>query len=256
MYFFTDINTKFSNYCLLHFDHYNDERKYNKSLVYVDPGIKYLTKMDDYPNVEKMHYLIEEDLLRENEWISIDYPTDEKDEMVEEYIERTYLNNLKYQHHAKYICTVQFEISDCYTANNIRRCRGKPEDFWSFKENLDRLFPILKNPNKILGIGNICRIFFPTDFTDLMIQYLIKIRNKVKSRRIHFYGLAIRLIKKYVPMLEQYYKVSTDSTKWTRSVNKRLKDKYGVNFEGENQRKDFFYTYMQEIRDSGVHVLY
>ena len=78
----------------------------------------------------------------------------------------------------------------------------------------------------------------------------------IPSRRVHFYGLALRLIKAYVPGLERAgLDISVDSTKWTRAATTELKRAHGLNAHTAT-RDLFFRTYMDEIKKAGIHVQY
>jgi hypothetical protein len=175
-----------------------------------------------------------------------------------EFIERTYYNNHKYAANERYICTVQFHLSNCAEPRaNLSwagSATGDLADFASFQHEFERIRSILQNPHKILGIGNMCRIMWPNDLTDQIIRYLNSQIKHIQTRRIHFYGLALRLIKKYVPMLEQAgWKVSVDSTKWTRAVTETLKRQHGLNCT-KATRDLFFRTYLHELQKRGINV--
>jgi hypothetical protein len=75
IFFMTDISTDASHYCLLNIKKYDDKRKDTKQIIFVDPGVMELKKMDEYKYVEKLHWLANNNL-KSNEYISIDYPCD------------------------------------------------------------------------------------------------------------------------------------------------------------------------------------
>jgi len=232
---------------------YHDKRKPQKKLVLVDPGVHALMKLPEYPQIELLHQLASGEVpLQSNEWVSIDYPGDMFPDRMAEFIERTYQNNIKYQLNPKYICTVQFHLSNCATpsASWAGVAHGDLTDFASFKFNLDRVLPIFKQtPQKILGIGNICRIMYPNKLLDRMIGYIVKIhRTQQKFKWVHLYGLSLRNIRKYVPVLEYAgIRVSVDSTKWTRACNTELKRNYGLKCI-KKTRDLYFTTYMESIK--------
>jgi len=275
MIFFTDIPTDVSNYCLLHINKYDSPKKAAKKLIFVDPGVHYLMKHEEYPHIERLHELASGGL-ESNEWISIDYPGDMFPERMEEFIEHTYQNNLKYAYNLKYICTIQFHLSNCATPKEFWAgvAQGDQSDFISFQQEFTRHIPFFLFKNKILGIGNLCRIMYPTPLTDRIFDYVIKqskgpslFKNERLIKWVHIYGLSKRCIYKYVPMLEYAgIKVSVDSTKWTR-VNGHLIPKYKVSHKDKPQQKlapvpweqggiactgetrpEFFLTYMKHLK--------
>lgn len=221
--------------------------------MFVDPGVHALMKYPDYPQIELLHQLASGEVpMQPNEWISIDYPGDMFPERMAEFIERTYVNNITYATNPKYICTVQFHLSNCAVPahNLLGTAQGDLADFASFKANIDRVLPIFTQcPSKILGIGNICRIMHPNKLLDKMIGYICRVhRTQQKFKWVHLYGLALRNIRKYVPMLEYAgIRVSVDSTKWTFPVNHRLKSLYG-NYCLKTTRNIFFQEYISEIQ--------
>jgi len=257
MYFFTDITTVASNYCLLHVNKYGDKRKFKKKLVFVDPGVHALMKgAEDYPDIGLLHTLAGGDLL-DNEWISIDYPGDMFPSRMAEFIELTNKNNFKYAENPRYIHTVQFHLSntDERKIHNqwMGSASGSLEDFASFKANFDLLAPLFMDTEKVLGLGNLCRIFHPNPLTDKIFDYVVGqsrggfLTNHKRIKRVHVYGLGLRLIKKYVPGMEAAgIKVSTDSTKWTRAITRDLKFAHGVCCR-KNTRDLYFTEYLKHI---------
>jgi len=256
--FFTDITTNVSNLCLLHIDKYQDSRKYNKLQLFVDPGVHSLMKFPEYPKIDLLHKLASNpSLMGKNEHISIDYPGDMFPERTAEFIERTFLNNLKYKYNEQYICTIQFHLSNCgiKTKTWISAARGDLSDFASFKHNFERVELILKNPNKILGIGNICRIMHTNPLLDSIFNYIISKKPSI-TNKIHLYGPALRIIKKYVPLLQSAgFEVSVDSTKWTRAVNNELKYAHGVCCR-KNTRDLYFMEYIKHIEKHNIKVIF
>jgi len=230
MIFFTDISTKASSYCMLNINRYNSKLKKNKKLVFVDPGVWELTKgVTEYEFVEKLHRLAQGNL-EDNEYISIDYPCDMNEKYTDFFIEKSITNNLVYQRNPKYICTIQ----------------SKFRDFKDFKKRFDDLGPIFLDQDKILGIGNMCRIMQPNTFTDNVFRYILRFRNSI--RWVHFYGLAHKLIMKYIPMLEGWgMKTSVDHTKWTRACHNKLKRQYGLNCSSSN-RDEFFLENIKKMK--------
>lgn len=227
MIFFTDITTDASNYCLLNIKRYNDPRKHKKKVILVDPGVYELKKSREYSKIDELHKLVP--VLEANEYISIDYPCDMNPKYSKEFIEKSIDNNFKYANYNHYICTVQFKF----------------KNYKDFCYRFDELQPLWTLRKKVVGIGNFCRIFTPTKFTDKSIDYIIK--NKEGIKKLHFYGLAIKLIEKYVPKLNYVgIKVSVDSTKWTKARSMKLKRAFGLNCM-KNTRTRFFSEYMKQL---------
>jgi len=234
MIFFTDITTSHSNYCLLHISHYNDSRKFQKKLIFVDPGVYQLKKSNEYIHIQDLHYLTNQ--LLPNEYISIDYPCDMNLQFKKEFLAKSIANNQFYKDNLRYICTIQFNFMN----------------YQSFLENLNHLEQIWHNhPGKILGIGNLCRVLQPNVFTDYAMAL---IRNRLLTRKIywlHFYGLSLKCMRKYIPYLEKTNTntiISCDSTKWTKAVTTELKQKYGLNCR-KKDRDTFFDAYIKEIQE-------
>lgn len=221
--FFTDITTNFSSYCLLNIKQYNNPNKFSKKLIYIDPGVYELKKSQEYSKIDFMHNLIQQNLLQKNEYISIDYPPDMNLKYSSLFIQKSIKNNLKYKNNEQYICTIQSRF----------------QDFKDFKKQFEFLESHINFDKKIIGIGNLCRIFHPNKFTDNLFSYLA-----TKKYKYHFYGLGLNLIKKYLRKLENW---SIDNTKWTRAVNSELKSKYGLNCT--NKTRDlYFLTYIKQIK--------
>jgi hypothetical protein len=229
MKFLTDIKTDISNFCLLHIDRYNDKRKQNKKLCFIDPGVYNLKKNIEYPQFELLHYLAAGNLLP-NEYISIDYPSDMNPEFEDYFVQETIRNNLRYADNPQYINTLQYKF--CI--------------FNSFVANFNHLKPLFWNKNKIVGFGNLCRILYPNEYTDKVFAFIRENMSGIKQ--IHFYGLGLRVVKKYFPMFSsnQLQKISLDNTKWTKAVVNDLKFKFGLNCNRKT-RNLYFWRYMKEI---------
>jgi hypothetical protein len=268
--FYTDIYTDISKRCLLNYKYINNKRKRNKNSFKIDPDVGYLKKHNEYKDIALLHQLANN--LKKDEEISIDYPCD----MIQtsQYEPKAYLNWLKYKkkRYQKVKCQTHKlpanYIYDCntfiqksyynnilYANNNQYICtiQSEKEDFHSFKVEAKRLKKIWKNPNKIIGLGNMCRIFNINEFSDKVYRWIAK---NMAGRRIHIYGMSLKHIKKYVPLLEKVgIQVSVDSTKWTKAVTTELKEKYGLNCK-KNTRDLFFLEYIKEIEKHGIKVEY
>lgn len=227
LYFFTDIQTDISNYCLLNINKYSNEKKNKKKVCFIDPGVYELVRSNEYSHIDILHELASGKLLK-NEYISIDYPCDMNLQYQDEFIEKSIKNNLKYKDNPQYICTIQFKF----------------QDFSDFKKQFEYLEEQIDFSKKIVGIGNLCRIMKVNEFTEKVFHFLLK---KPKYQ-YHFYGLALILIKKYISsFLYREQIVSVDSTKWTRACNYTIKNKFGVNCTKKN-RDLFFLEYIKELK--------
>ncbi|MHA1768145.1 MAG: hypothetical protein ACTSVK_18000 [Promethearchaeota archaeon] len=280
MIFFTDIQTEISSYCLLHIGKYDSVLKKDKKIIFVDPGVHSLLKYPEYPQIERLHYLADGHL-QSNEYISIDYPGDMFPERMEEFIERTYNNNKKYADNLQYINTIQFHLSNVqglsHSIIGLTSALGHISDFQSFKKEFERNSEFFINKRKILGIGNLCRIFTPNSLTDRIFHYIIQqhkgnslFKNERRIYWVHIYGMAKSLIKKYVPLMEYAgMKVSVDSTKWTQP-DEFLKRKY-YTFENQkllsktnrvhhgygcskDTRNEYFLNYINNIKKKIINV--
>lgn len=225
MIFFTDITTIASSCCLLNINAYHSTKKQFKDLIFIDPGVYELKKGHEYTHIQELHALVPH--LAENEYISIDYPCDMNPRYTQEFIIKSIANNWRYASNTHYICTVQ----------------SKLHRYDDFKLKLEELEPIWSQPQKILGIGNLCRILECDVFTDYVFALLNKIAGRVHW--MHFYGLPFPLMK-YLPKLEKKCIISVDSTKWTRAVHDRLKAEHGLNCSSKT-RNLFFLTYLEAI---------
>ena len=79
-----------------------------------------------------------------------------------------------------------------------------------------------------------------------IFEYLIQ--NAANITHIHFYGIGMKVIRRYLPtLLEHCSNISIDSTKWTKAVNDKLKKANGVCCR-KNTRDLFFNTYIDHIR--------
>ena len=102
-----------------------------------------------------------------------------------------------------------------------------------------------------MGLGNICRIFYLTDYIQASLHYAFKY---CKHPRIHVYGLALRIIP-YTCKLSKKYNVelSMDSTKWTRAVTNDFKLQNGAACRSHN-RQLYFKEYLKVIESRGINL--
>jgi hypothetical protein len=204
-----------------------------KEVVYIDPGVHELKKQIEYSRIKQIVRMIDNNELKDNEYISLDYPCDMNLKYQDLFVKKSVENNFKYADNPRYICAIQFKV----------------QDYSDFDFRFEELRHIWERKNKVLAIGNLCRIINPNEFTDHVFRTIN--RNAHKMRQIHFYGLSLPCIKKYIPALLDKVQVSVDSTKWTRVHNKAMEKKYGkkmCSWSGTD-RNDFFVDYMDEISE-------
>ena len=275
IYFFTDLQTEASDYCLLNINKYHDKRKERKKLLFVDPGVMELKKATEYKHIEFLHELAQCKLLP-NEYLSIDYPADminrtlPKDHynaLCKLFVEKSIANNWKYAENLHYICAIQsywMAIDDFY---------------FRMKE----LEPIYVGKKKIVALGNLCRLLIDRkqmNHTSAEYKYMKQvvdyiIRNRQKFYWIHIYGMSLYAIKQFMPLLQNYAPniiFSVDSTKWTKVCNKKLHAKY-VKSKSQSQlfqtnykqsgigctttnRNEFFLECMHELEHKNIKVNY
>lgn len=261
MFFFTDINTDVSNYCLLNIKKYDDKRKDAKQIIFVDPDVMALKKHDEYPLIDKLHWLASGNL-KPNEYLGIDYPSDMNPKLEQEFIQKSLENNIKYKDNPQYICGVQY----------------KWMDYKDFEFRMQELEPIYAYKKKIVGLGNLCRLMlnqrrkgFAAEkiYFQKVIDYLI--RNKEKYYWVHIYGMSKLAMKTFIPLLQNYAPniiLSVDNTKWTQSCNYKLRTKYirnpkqtqltptnhkqsGISCSKET-RNEFFLEYMNDLKKANI----
>lgn len=216
--FFTDITTNCSNFCLLNIKQYSKKKHLNKFLYLIDPSVYELKNNIEYSQIDLLHSIAKEN----KELISIDYPCDMNLEYSDLFIEKSIQNNLKYAKNNCYIATIQFKFLD----------------FIDFKKQFEYLEENIDFTQKIIGIGNLCRILSSNEFTDKVFKYL-----NSKKYFYHFYGLGFRLIKKYIHLFDF---CSIDSTKWTKAITNDFKLQNGVCCRKFNRNK-YFLKYISEL---------
>ena len=241
MLFFTDITTNVSNFCLLHISKYYDCRKKRKKLVFVDPGVYELKKSNEYSHRDLLHKLASGYIqMQSNEFISIDYPCDMNPKFSYEFIQKTYENNVRYAHNSQYICTVQSNFLD----------------FPSFLFNMNRTKYIWSNSNKILGMGNLCRLIRWSNnpesnsykiklYLDKVFYYLVSHADLID--KIHFYGIGIQMIREYIPKINRLMEITIDSTKFTKRIHKNPPLDKSICCR-KHDRDLYFLEYMKEIK--------
>jgi hypothetical protein len=255
--FFTDISTNISKYCLLNIKALNDKRRNTKTMFFIDPGVYELAKPKnlnhEYSNFSLLHSLARS--LKENEYLSIDYPCDmvarfnwdtyfnndyervEPNKIEEDYyiterlIQKSYFNNIIYANVPNYITTIQSAF----------------ESWISFEFEAEKLRSVWDQPHKrVIGIGNMCRIMKTNAFTDKVYNYIAE---NMKGKWVHIYGMPMKQIIKYVPILQKAgIVVSCDSTKWTKRIHKRFPlDKHIC---ARKEDRDLFFTeYIKRINE-------
>lgn len=243
MYFFTTYYAPYSQYCLLPVNHYYHPSKLSKKLIFLDPQVYTLNTHTEYPKIQFLHDLAKGQLLP-NEYMSIDYPPDMQPSMSDVFIERTIRNNIQYQNNSHYICTIQFPIQKYVYAQKKIIAKPTIDDFIAFKRNYEYLAPIFEHKQKILGIGNCCRIQGTNEFTDAMMSFLYDRLDKLYW--IHFYGINLSMIKTYLPDMDKKIIISCDSTKWTYAHSQELKEKYRGSCY-QTCRQEYFDSYLHKI---------
>lgn len=202
--------------------------------IFVDPGVYELTKSDSYSwegLIDIGEFL---DMLPDNCYFSADYPCDMNPKFTHKFLEKSWNNAIRYCGHKQYIVTVQSEFNN----------------YWSFTQWFDK-YNDLFIESGIMGLGNICRIFFLTEYIKMTLAYAFK---NCKHPRIHIYGLGMRIIPYACKLAEKYdIKLSMDSTKWTRACNSELKWSEGYNCKKVNRQK-FFDVYLETLRERGIKI--
>ena len=235
MKFFTDKTVK-NEYLLIKLNDYlklKDKIKWSEILI--DPHVYQLTKSPNYSWENKIDIKKFLDSLPKNHYFSWDYPCDMNKKYTNLFINKSWSNTLLYHSHPQYICTVQ----------------SKFKDYRSFVEWFNK-YNNLDISSGILGLGNSCRFRSLNIYLRKILDYSF---SRCKHPRIHIYGLCLKAIP-YAYRLSRFngIELSTDSTKWTRVVNKELRRKMGEGHRScsSNERQLFFDEYLKEIRKRGV----
>lgn len=237
MKFFTDKTVK-NDFLLIKIKDYIKMKESTKNKwkeILVDPGVYDLTK--DYKFKWEGKINIHEFLntLSSNHFFSCDLPSDMNLKYKKYFLEKSWQYAKAYSYHPQYIVTVQF-----YHNNYLNFIE------WFNKYNN------LEIKSEILGIGNYCKHHFTNEFIKHTLPYIFK---NCKHPRIHIYGLALRNIRWAYKLSKKYgIGLSIDSTKWTRVVNKELRERMGEGHRGcnANERQLFFDEYLKEITKRGV----
>ncbi len=235
MLFFTD-KTVENKYLLIKLkDYLKLKNKQKWDIILIDPHVYELTKGKDFSWEGKINIQEFLDSLPNNHYFSWDYPSDMNIKYTNHFINKTWSNSLLYHSHPQYICTVQF----------------KDGDYRSFTKWFDK-YNNLDISSGILGIGNMCRFRSLNSFLRNALDYSFI---RCKHPWIHIYGLCLKAIP-YAYRLARLngIELSTDSTKWTRVVNKELRKQMGEGHRGcsSNERQLFFDEYLKEIKKKGV----
>jgi hypothetical protein len=227
--FFTYYGMPISNYCLLNIKDYDKGISLPKKEFMIDPGVYELKKAKEYSCIDQLHAIAQAN----QQYISIDYPCDMNKQYAGIFVRKTNANIRRYCHNDKYIITVQHKF----------------HNYPSFSKNFHQYAYWMKG--KVVGIGNICRLFYIDSFTDKVFHLLNTSPIRHDVIRYHFYGLGMRLIKKY--LVDADFNWSVDSIKWTKAVNNYLKVKYGLNAK-RRYYNEYFLAYMDTIREAGVDI--
>jgi len=211
MKFFTD-RTVVNDYLLIKIVDYwklkykNEETFERWKEVFIEPGVYDLTKDCEYSWVTKMSYNFMGQWIKNlpaNHYFSWDYPCDMNPQFTDYFLRKSWENALEYSKYPQYIVTVQ----------------SKFHDYMSFVEWFDK-YNALDIKSGILGLGNICRLFYRDQYIKNTLLYAFK---KCRHQKIHIYGLTLRLIS-YANSLAKKYgiELSIDSTKWIHACNNEL----------------------------------
>ena len=224
MLFFTDAQTAVSSLCLCNINSYPPAGKH---VTFIDPGVMELRTHDEYRNIDRLHALAHD--LPPRTFISIDYPSDMCIEKQDEFILKSWYNNVFYQDIPRYICTVQFRWQDA----------GSFMSWWKKHR------PLWEGTGRVVALGNMCRILWPNTFTDLVFDTVLR----DPPGWLHVYGMGMRLMRKYVPMFDEMgARISVDSTKWTRIRRGSWRTHDRIHCTKEN-RDDFFLDYVAALQE-------
>lgn len=232
MRFFTD-RTVINQYLLIKITDYLKLRSYEKwREILIDPGVYDLIKSPKFKWEDEINVQEFLNSLPPNHFFSFDYPCDMNEEYSDLFLEKTWKNALKYHEHPQYIVTTQSRF----------------KNYWNFTECFDK-YNELNIASGIMGIGNLCRILFLTEFMKHSLDYAFKHCN---HERIHIYGLGLRSIPYAYYLAKKFnIKLSVDSTKWTRPCTVELKKQCGLWFK-HKYRQDCFDAYLDKIKKRGI----
>ncbi len=230
MKFFTD-KTVVNDYLLVKIKDYLKMDDFSRwKEVFIDPGVYDLTKSDKFKWEGKINVKDFLNSLPENHYFSFDYPCDMNLKYTDLFLEKSWINALKYNAYLQYIVTVQYEFSN----------------YWNFVEWFDR-YNRLHIFSGIMGLGNLCRFRALNDYLKHALDYAF---SNCRHPRIHIYGLCLKAIPYAYKLAKRYnIELSIDSTKWTRACVKELKDKYdGRVCCTTSNRQEFFDEYKKKLR--------
>lgn len=211
-------------------------------MFFIDPSVYELKDSNEYSNIELLKTLSNAGNLKENEYISIDYPNDMNPLYSDLFIQKTMLYNRLYASNPNYIATLQFKFKDI-------------EDF---KLRFEELSQFVDMKSKIIGIGNLCRIMSNCDFIEKVFDFLYNQILEKSINWIHFYGLSKRVIEVCINKFKDIKNIviSTDSTKWTKRVHKNPPLDKSVCCRKGN-RNVYFLEYIKAIEKKTNHkILY
>jgi hypothetical protein len=209
----------------------------------VDPAVKVLRDRTEYPDIDQYPPQFK---ALENWHFALDYPDDINPACQEELLAKTKLRIQQFRGHPHFIPVMQYHLLD-----------------W---DGVLEAFEECENP-RILGVGNLCRIHMDykgwqhIDFAHRVISYVV---TRSVAAQIHFYGLALRLIKYLCQTTRDTSRFSVDSTKWTRVVDNQLRAELVArcrldgqevcgrgrfNTRGHQDNQMLFDGYMRHIRE-------
>lgn len=192
----------------------------------VDSGVYILKKCNEYPYINEYPLHLPEGW----KWIIPDYPHDMLiNQSGEECVARTHVNLKKWANIPGAIPVFQFPMFDLTTFKS---------QFATFKSQ----FVIY---NKCFAVGNLCRLINngkDYKFLKKVLYYIVS--HNPEKYAVHIFGLPMRGIRRLL-YLKPDFSISSDSTKWTRGITKKLR-KLNLSCNGE-QCQLFLNTYYQII---------
>ena len=232
MKFFTDKSVK-NDYLLIKITDYLKLRNKNIDFskwkeIFIDCCVYELKSSNEYSWINYINIQDFLNSLPNNHYFSLDYPSDMNLQYQDLFIEKSWNNAIKYHNYSQYIITVQYKV----------------KNFWNFVDWFDK-YNNLSIESGILGLGNMCKIKYFTEFLENSLDYAF---SNCKHSNIHIYGLCLKAIPFSIKLAKRYnINLSIDSTNWTRACTNKLKNKYGLNCCKIN-RQIFFNTYLELIR--------
>lgn len=232
MKFFTD-KTVVNDYLLIKIKDYLKLKDFSRwKEIFIDPGVYDLVNSDKFKWEHDIDILKFLDLLPENHYFSFDYPGDMNLQYQDLFLEKTWINAIKYHSHSQYIVTAQYKF----------------RNYMNFM-NWFKAYNALDIKSGILGLGNLCRFRSLNQYLKHALSYAFF---RCNHSRIHIYGLCLKAIPyAYNLAKKTNIELSIDSTKWTRAVNKKCRD-FSISCRNVEERQLFFNEYLKVLRNRGI----